>query len=51
MLGGLATGLLAILWGKNIMVRIVGFLGLAVTARYAVVPLALLVSSLLGARD
>jgi hypothetical protein len=51
MLGGLATGLLALLWGKNTVIRLVGLLGLAVTARYAVVPLALLISSLLGARD
>ena len=51
MLCGLATGLLALLWGKNTVVRLVGLVGLAVTARYAFIPLALLVSSLFGAKD
>ena len=51
MLGGLAAGLIALVWGKNNVVRLAGFVGLAVTARYALVPLALLVSSLVGGRD
>ena len=51
MLGGLATGLFALLWGRNWVVRLVGLVGLAVTTRYALIPLALLVGSLLGAKD